>query len=544
MSDDTTRRIGDYEVLGELGSGGMGRVYKVRNVISERIEAMKILLPDLAGRQELAARFLREIKVLASLNHPNIAQLRTALTVDNQLIMIMEYVEGTSLATRLERGPIVMADAINYISQVLDALSYAHQQHVIHRDIKPANFMLTPQGVVKLMDFGIARSEDSSSLTMSGTTLGSLNYMSPEQVKGQPTDARSDLYSVGISLYEMVTGQKPFNANSDYAIMSAHVKEVPRPPIELQPGLPSTLNEIILMAIAKDPAQRFQTADAFHNALSKVQPVAMPAAASTTRKATIVDSGLSSALFHEAPTVTAPPVTATSASRPSDHARTMVDTRTPSSPGIAPQISTKTPSSPRMQPPPPPQTSHKGLYMALGALAVVAALAAVGIYSRKAEAGGNVSTTKPAPAPPPQKVQPQKQEIAQPTPPPAPVTPPVTKAVAVAKIGVPKPQQTIPDTAPPPAPAASATDLDALEHEIDQLTARAGSINSSLDRLQAEQARAGYGLRGDMAQHQSSMKLNLQKAQDAIEHGDAARAKRYKEYCEADADALEKFLGR
>lgn len=181
--------------------------------------------------------------------------------------------------------------------------------------------------------------------------------------------------------------------------------------------------------------------------------------------------------------------------------------------------------------------------MALGALAVIAALAAVGIYSRKAEAGGNVSTTKPAPAPP-QKVQPQRQEVAQPTPPPAPVTPPVTKAVAVAKIGIGKPQQTIPDTAPPPAPAASAADLDALEHEIDQLTARAGSINSSLDRLQAEQARSGYGLRGDMAQHQSSMKLNLQKAQEAIEHGDAARAKRYKEYCEADVDALEKFLGR
>jgi serine/threonine-protein kinase len=340
----------------------------------------------------------------------------------------------------------------------------------------------------------------------------------------------------------MVTGQKPFNANSDYAIMSAHVKEVPRPPIELQPGLPSTLNEIILMAIAKDPAQRFQTADAFRNALSKVQPVAMPAAASTTRKATIVDSGLSSALFHEAPTVTAPPVAATSASRASDHARTVVDTRTPSSPGIAPQISTKAPSSPRVQPPPPPQTSHKGLYMALGALAVIAALAAVGIYSRKAEAGGNVSTTKSAPAPP-QKVQPQKQEVAQPTPPPAPVTPPVTKAVAVAKIGIGKPQGNVSETAPPP-PAEKPADLDALEHDIDQLTARAGSINSSLDRLQAEQARAGYGLRGDMAQHQSSMKLNLQKAQDAIEHGDAARAKRYKEYCEADVDALEKFLGR
>ena len=155
---DPNQRIGDYEVLGELGSGGMGRVYRVRNVISDRVEAMKILLPDLVGRQELVERFLREIKLLAAMNHPNIASLRTALTVDNQLIMIMEYVEGQSLAGRLAHGPIPVGDALTYVEQVLGALHYAHGRHVIHRDIKPANMMLTPQGVVKLMDFGIARS--------------------------------------------------------------------------------------------------------------------------------------------------------------------------------------------------------------------------------------------------------------------------------------------------------------------------------------------------------------------------------------------------
>ncbi|HEY7055061.1 MAG TPA: serine/threonine-protein kinase, partial [Vicinamibacterales bacterium] len=138
---DMKQRIGDYEILDELGSGGMGRVYRVRNVISDRIEAMKVLLPDLAGRQDLAARFLREIKVLAALNHPNIAALRTALTADNQLVMIMEFVDGQSVANRLAKGPIATGDALNYIDQVLDALSYAHAQHVIHRDIKPANMM-------------------------------------------------------------------------------------------------------------------------------------------------------------------------------------------------------------------------------------------------------------------------------------------------------------------------------------------------------------------------------------------------------------------
>ncbi len=158
MSDEIKQRIGDYEVLGVLGSGGMGRVYKVRNVISDRVEAMKILLPNLAGRQELADRFLNEIKLLASLDHPNIAALRTALTVDNQLLMIMEYVEGTTLAARLEHGPIPIGETLDYINQVLAALNYAHARGVIHRDIKPGNMMLTPNGVVKLMDFGIARS--------------------------------------------------------------------------------------------------------------------------------------------------------------------------------------------------------------------------------------------------------------------------------------------------------------------------------------------------------------------------------------------------
>jgi serine/threonine-protein kinase len=164
---DPNSRIGDYEILDELGRGGMGRVYRVRNVISDRIEAMKILLPDLVGRQDLAERFLREIKLLAAMNHPNIASLRTALTVDNQLIMIMEYVEGQSLAGRLRQGPIAIGDALSYLDQVLGALHYAHERDVIHRDIKPANMMLTPQGVVKLMDFGIARSGGESVLTVS-----------------------------------------------------------------------------------------------------------------------------------------------------------------------------------------------------------------------------------------------------------------------------------------------------------------------------------------------------------------------------------------
>ena len=267
---DINKRIGDYEILEELGRGGMGRVYRVRNVISDRVEAMKVLLPDLVSQPELESRFLREIKMLAAMEHPNIATLRTAMKDGNQVVMIMEFVDGETLSQRIKRGPVPMDEALAHIDQVLEALSYAHARGVIHRDIKPANMMLTSDGLVKLTDFGIARSQNDATLTAAGTTTGSLSYMSPEQVNAEPTDARSDLYSVGISLYEMVTGQRPFQADSDFAVMVAHLKEMPRPPIELAPQLGSELNAVIMKAIAKGPADRYQTADEFRTALTTV----------------------------------------------------------------------------------------------------------------------------------------------------------------------------------------------------------------------------------------------------------------------------------
>ena len=197
--------------------------------------------------------------------------------------MIMEYVDGVTLSSRLQQGAIPPADAVRYVDQVLAALSYAHKLNIVHRDIKPANMMLTADGTVKLMDFGIARSGGDRSLTTTGTTLGSLNYMPPEQVKGEPADARSDIYSLGVSLYEMVTGMLPFEANSNYSLMAAHIEQIPKAPIVHKPGLPENLNQIILMALAKDPAKRFQTADAFRGALNTVDLEALkPAPAGTT----------------------------------------------------------------------------------------------------------------------------------------------------------------------------------------------------------------------------------------------------------------------
>ncbi len=610
MSQENSRRMGDYEILGELGSGGMGRVYRVRNVLSDRVEAMKVLLPDLAGRQELAARFLREIKVLASLNHPNIAQLRTAVTMDNQLVMIMEYVEGTTLADRIERGPIAPGDALNYIDQVLNALSYAHNQHVIHRDIKPANMMLTPQGVVKLMDFGIARAEEDRGMTMAGSTLGSLSYMSPEQTMGESTDARSDLYSVGISLYEMVTGQRPFQGDSDFSIMAAQVKEAPKPPIELQPGLPPALNEIILMSIAKDPGQRFQSADAFRNALGNVSR-SLPTQPGT-RGGTALETPVPADLLHNAPTASVPGFSTPLATildakvtpRPGGPLPTMLDAKVTPRPGtgstgtildanvtprpgggstgtildakVTPRPgtgSTGTVLDGRFTPTPPPPprpSSSRGLYMALGAVVMLAGLVAAAFYlPRHSKTEATTTTTAT-----------DTSKTATPTPTPAP-TPPVAKGTtpapppnaaaqaAAAKVqmqmeaaqaakatlrkqelmarnsGAPGPNPGAPPkpTAPPPD-VPNTAQMDELEHQIDQLTARAASVNNSIDTMQRQQQASGYGMRGDIVAKQASMKLNLSKAQEAFDHHDAARAERYAALTQSDLATLEHFLGR
>ncbi len=588
MSEEVGKRMGDYEILSELGSGGMGRVYKVRNVLSDRIEAMKVLLPDVATRQELAARFQREIKLLASLNHPNIAALRTALTIDNQLVMIMEYVEGTTLADRLGSGPIAVSDTLNYIDQVLNALSYAHGQHVIHRDIKPANIILTPQGLIKVMDFGIARSGEDRSLTMTGTTLGSLSYMSPEQVKGETTDARSDLYSVGISTYELVTGQRPFQAHSDYSIMAAHVKEVPRPPIELHQGFPPALNEIILMAISKDPAQRFQTAEAFRNALRNVHvDPETEATLSMPRMAAVSPDSATATLNVPTPL----PV-----SQPTPTPQVAAATRVPPLPPVTPIVPM----------PPPNPSSHRGLYMTLGALIVLAGLVVAGIYVPRMSK--TQATTSPA-----------KQDSTEPQPEPA--TPPDTTsqtpsaATSTDSTGsAALPQPTAPTSqgasgeenasVPPPAPRpiqphavpakknpvpgvdpgamvnaamreaesavkagmatgsaatsmagknagapgtaslSNAAELEEVEDQEQQISSRAGAVNSSLDQLQQQQTSAGYGLRGDIVAKQADMKANLSKAEAALQQKDAAKAKKYMGLAQGDLEALEHFLGR
>jgi hypothetical protein len=566
MSQDYTvgQRLGDYEVLGVLGAGGMGKVYKVRNVISDRVEAMKILLPNLASEKDLADRFLREIKLLATLHHPNIAALRTALTLDNQLVMIMEYVDGVTLSSRVRQGAILPADAVNYVDQVLNALSYAHKMNIVHRDIKPANMMLTTDGTVKLMDFGIARSGGDRSLTTTGTTLGSLNYMPPEQVKGEPVDARSDIYSLGVSLYEMVTGMLPFEANSNYSLMAAHVEQIPKAPIVHKPGLPESLNQIILMALAKDPAKRFQSADAFRGALNTVDLAALkPAPAGTTMPSAWTPPYGGGSGTDETMTVNTPAPARSTAARTG--ATGGVGSGAPAMPPVlAPRPTT--PGS--VQPSMAAASSKRGLYMGLGALVVVGVLFAAGFYlprRSKIHAGEDKATF-------PSQSDAQKASqgpATQATPPQAPSAPTDNTTAAPTDGSIPTPgvppadkskhgsrksdaaglaqsitaeatQQALAEAA---KAAAAAAELAEAEGQEDQLTSRASAVSQSLDGLKRAQSGQGYGLRGDVVSAEQRMQTYMSKGQAALQRQDGVSAKKFFEQADREITFLEKFLG-
>ena len=269
----TGELVGEYRITGVVGSGATGQVYEVEHTITRRREAMKVLVSGRANAEEQAQRFLREIQIQASLSHPNIAEVHNAFWADDDLMLVMELVPGEPLKAVLERGRLPVARALDCARQALRALEYAHAHGVVHRDIKPANMIITPQGVVKLTDFGLAKARGDPKLTHSGAIVGSPYYIAPEQVNDVLTlDARTDVYSLGVVLYEMVTGCRPFEGDNSFAVMLAHLERPPKPPTELEVEVPAELNRIILKALEKQPERRFQSAAEFREGLDKVRP--------------------------------------------------------------------------------------------------------------------------------------------------------------------------------------------------------------------------------------------------------------------------------
>lgn len=536
MAFEIGSRVGDYEILSVLGAGGMGQVYKVRNTISDRVEAMKILLPNLESEPELADRFLREIKVQASLVHPNIAQLHTAARVDNQLVMLMEFVEGMTLEQKLRQGPIGIRAAIDYITHVLGALSYAHSRGVVHRDIKPANMMLMPNGTVKLMDFGIAKAQTDRRLTSTGTTMGSLYYMSPEQIQGAlDLDARADLYSVGISLYELVTGKRPFDGDSQFAIMSAHLEKQPVPPITLDATLPPALNDIILLSVAKNPDNRFQTAEAFRNALqsvvsgagagvgaaaAKAEPIAAkpamaPAAPPKNRRGLYVAAGAVAMALALIAIVQFAPWRSTNAS---PAALTQTPTQTP----VQPQTQTQTPP-PQQAPAPAPQAETPTAQSQKPAA------------EPQREVPSPTRDSKRGTSPPPVVVAQNRTPVT-----PLQAPPPQTPPQAVPQTAAPEPQRQV--AAPPRPDPAVVKELGDIRDALVKLEARAASARSAAARLQNQQAAGGLGMRSDAVQALNLMNNNMAGATQALNAGDAAAAKDLMRKAERAVETLEKIF--
>jgi serine/threonine-protein kinase len=260
--------IGEYTIEAALGHGGLGSVYRVKHRISQRLEAMKVLLPERTGTPESAERFRREIQMLASLNHPNIARLNTAFYFEEQLVMMMELVEGEDLRTLSRRTRIAIPQLLDYSSQALRALDYAHSRGVVHRDIKPANMMVSPAGQMKVLDFGLAQNGSSTELTLAGSVVGSPIYMSPEQVRGEKATPQSDIYSFGVTLYELIAGEAPIYGHNTYELMMGHLNHVPKPLHQLRPEIPAHICDALGRALAKEPARRFATAAEFLDALN------------------------------------------------------------------------------------------------------------------------------------------------------------------------------------------------------------------------------------------------------------------------------------
>ncbi|MEW6127915.1 MAG: serine/threonine-protein kinase [Acidobacteriota bacterium] len=256
--------VGNYKITEKIGEGGMGEVYKGIDLMLERPVAIKVLRSELSRRSALVERFRAEAITLAKLNHPNIATLYSFTRQGDDLFMVMEYVQGYTFEQLIRQtGAIPVARAIELFAMALEGMAHAHRLGIIHRDVKPANLMLTHAGLVKVMDFGIARAMGSSRFTRSGNLIGTIEYMSPEQVRGEETDIRSDIYSLGILLYEMLTGRVPFQSNSEYELMRKQIDDAPIPPRTFAKQIPLALEQAIMRALAKRPEARFQTADEF-----------------------------------------------------------------------------------------------------------------------------------------------------------------------------------------------------------------------------------------------------------------------------------------
>ena len=584
------KQIANYQITEKLGEGGMGVVYKGMDSNLGRPVAIKMLSAQLAHDPEIVERFRAEARAQANLSHANLAVLYAFLVEDGTAFMVMEFVEGQTFEQMIRaRGPIPVETALPLFKQALMGVGAAHRVGIVHRDIKPSNIMLNTAGVVKVMDFGIAKVVGTRGMTRTGMQLGTPAYMAPEQIQNKPIDTRTDIYALGITLYQMLSGQLPFQHESDFETMNSHVAATPPPMKQMFAYAPIQYQNVVMKALEKDPNYRFQTVEEFSAALDNPESVPEPGSAATVVPVGVVRTVVASGIA--APAVGRTVIEGSAAATAS--APTIA--KTVMQPGVAPTVMASSAGSPAAAQ--APVVAKKGGWnsghtFAVCAVAAVAIILAVVSFGKK----GPVETAAQVNAPSASSAQGSPlgaQQVAAPAPaasvpddlmksasasdpstaspvpggsaPSAPMKPVASVktsaggGVAISapgakvtvspngavQVSAPGASVSVPaQDAPPVMPAMSQQEVDELEHRIDQLSARAAAINNSLDRMQKQQAASGYGLRGDMVAAQASMKLNLQKAQSSMEHNDPVKAKKYADVATANAETLEQFLGR
>ncbi|MGB5872210.1 MAG: protein kinase [Bacteroidota bacterium] len=271
------KTVSHYHIIEEVGRGGMGVVYKAEDTRLERLVAIKVLPRQVAAQAEERERFEREARAAAALNHRNIATVHAIEEVGDDVFIVMEYVEGEELKQRVSRGSLPVAEAVDIAAQIAGGLHAAHRKGIVHRDIKSGNIMLSTEGEVKVMDFGLAKFRGGSQVTKVGTTVGTAAYMSPEQARGEEVDQRSDIWSFGIVLYEMLAGKPPFKSDYEQAVVYSILNEQPEPLQNARPDVPDDLRAVVQKALQKDPGDRYQSAGEVVEALSGAggQPVSV-----------------------------------------------------------------------------------------------------------------------------------------------------------------------------------------------------------------------------------------------------------------------------